>query len=257
MSGHTWSGISALLLVFCFHGGLMGATAGEEVPPLGSTQELAVEAGDLAHAEGMNAATPDRGEAVARALSELRTLDEHLGATPTDLEAHLQRVRLLYFLSIDQGRFLDRTAGAIDEARPHISGDTESRRIGIALEGYAAALEVLRGKHAVWPPSKLGHLRKGLERLDEEVEQHSDHAELRYLRLVSGFYLPRVFGRQDRVREDLVMLERRLPEVVEDFPPSTFAGMASFTLEHGPSGAEVHRPLLRALQKVEREMPDV
>jgi hypothetical protein len=191
----------------------------------------------------------ERDPAVAEATDELRVLDLHVEARPEDVPARVQRLRLLYFLAIDDSSRLDPADRAIDELRDRTVPD----EIDVTLDAYRAALEVLRGKHATWPWSKLSHLRNGLGAMDDAVRRAPGHVELRYLRLVSGFYLPAIFGRSDAVHEDLQVLERRLPSARREFPPSTFAGMAAFVLENGPSEGPDVEPLARALARAEEE----
>lgn len=210
------------------------------------TEEVRIAAQSAQPAEEYEASARDA--AVATARGELVTLERRLKQDADDVAARVQRLRLLYFLAIDDEAHLEVAEEAISGIERHLP-TAESPELPVTLEAYAAALRVLEGKHATWPWSKLSHVRTGLGRMDEWVERAPDHVELRYLRLVSGYYLPGIFRRGDAVREDFRVLERLLPETRRQFPASTFAGMAAFVLEHGPSdGSETER-LERALDQ--------
>jgi hypothetical protein len=83
--------------------------------------------------------------------------------------------------------------------------------LAATLTAYEGALATLRAKHALWPPRKLQHLRAGLAVLDATIEAHPEHAEARYLRLMSCYYLPSILGRGGSVQEDFAALARLLP----------------------------------------------
>ncbi len=107
---------------------------------------------------------------------------------------------------------------------------SEAQRLVLAYEGSFMAL---RAKHGGGPRARLRDLKEGFERMDAAVSASPDAAELRYIRLMSGFYLPRLFGRREAVREDLSALARVLPESDDRFPPGLYAVVVDFVLEHG------------------------
>ena len=95
-------------------------------------------------------------------------------------------------------------------------------------EGYRAALTILKAKHAFWPIKKMRYLKEGLPILDTLLTAQPDHVELRYLRLLSCYYLPRFLGRSDSVREDLAALASLLPKARSAFPPKLYDDMWRF-----------------------------
>lgn len=101
------------------------------------------------------------------------------------------------------------------------------------VEAYRAALVVLKAKHAFWPTTKLAHLERGLPVLDRLVQEHPRHAEIRYLRLLSCYFLPGFLGRKDSVREDVAALSGLLPPAEGDFPPDLYREMLLFVLDAG------------------------
>jgi hypothetical protein len=58
-------------------------------------------------------------------------------------------------------------------------------------------------------------------------------AEPRYVRLMSGFHLPAVFGRRDVVVEDLRLLSRLVSARSDALPPELSPGAGAFLREHG------------------------
>ena len=97
---------------------------------------------------------------------------------------------------------------------------------------YGAALTIMRAKHARWPFSKMKHLRRGLPVLDDLVAEHPAHAEIRYLRLISCYYLPGFLGRKWSTEEDMKYLAAELPTIRSTVEPSIYAIMAEFILDN-------------------------
>lgn len=165
----------------------------------------------------------------ARGLDDLRRVDSALAADPARGDLRLDRLRILYVLAVK------------DEARRH---EGEAYLAGLPgslglppgdplLQAYRGAFRVLGAKHDFWPPRKLEHLKAGLPALDSGVAARPDHAEIRYLRLVSGYYLPFFIGRGGEVKDDFAALARLLPEAHGQYPARWYLGFARFVLEKG------------------------
>lgn len=171
----------------------------------------------------------NHAEAQQRARRDLALLEEvHIGG-PLAGWYDLQRLRIVYFLGLEEETYVDRLdqeTARFRDLHPDRGADTEA-----TLQAYEAAAEVLRAKHAFWPGSKTGHLRTGLAALDGLVDSHPDHPEVRYLRLVSTAYLPFFFGRGDGAREDARVLARLLPGARAAFPGPTLVAMTDVLLE--------------------------
>jgi hypothetical protein len=162
-------------------------------------------------------------------LADLRRADSALAADPGRADLRLDRLRILYVLSVK------------DEARRH-EGEAclaeDPAALGLApgdplLQAYRGAFRVLGAKHDLWPPRKLEHLKAGLPALDSAVAARPEHAEIRYLRLVSGYYLPFFIGRGAEVKADFAALARLLPSAHDDYPARWYLGFARFVLEKG------------------------
>lgn len=150
----------------------------------------------------------------------------------------LSPLRELYFRSV---RSADALRPAFDElerlrATPPTAADRELEGV---LTAYRGALLTLQAKHAPWPHQKLRYVREGFAVLDDAVAAHPEIAEVRYLRLMSGYYLPSFFGRGGSVREDFAALARLLPSAADRYPPDLYQAIVRFVLEHGePRPAE-------------------
>jgi hypothetical protein len=107
-----------------------------------------------------------------------------------------------------------------------------------SAEALRGALEVVRAKHSNWPPNKLKYLRSGAGILDEVVERNPDNPEVRYLRLVSFFYLPSLLRRDDSVEEDFRALIGLLPKGPGPLPPLLHQQVTLFVLENGEVKSE-------------------
>lgn len=128
----------------------------------------------------------------------------------------ISEVRDGYLTAVESEEAVDGTLSAIEGCDREL------------YQAYEAALVTLKAKHAFWPHKKLSYVRKGLDRLDGLVRAHPANAEIRYLRLLSCYFLPSFFGREWSVKEDLHALEVLLPEVRSEFPPDLYDEMLRF-----------------------------
>lgn len=158
---------------------------------------------------------------LARVDARLRAETERVGTR----ELRLERLRLLYFLSVAEERYMVLAEGEIAWLRE--AGAPEP-----VLRAFAGALEVVRGKHAFWPHDKVGHVRGGLAVLDEAIRRAPESRDVRYLRLLSCFYLPFFFGRGDTVDEDLGALAGLLTRGPGSLSPGSYVAVADFVLLH-------------------------
>jgi len=154
----------------------------------------------------------------------------------------LSRVRAAYVAAVDE-------PSAIDVGLAHVAGlDRGSAPEGL-LRAYEGAFTMLRARHAFWPRAKWRHAQDGLAILDRAVAFDPDHAEVRYLRLVSSYYLPFFFGRGDAVAEDFAALAGLLPAVRDDYPEDWYEGVVRFVVEHGGVSGDRRRALLDVLDE--------
>jgi hypothetical protein len=195
-----------------------------------------------------------------RRWAERRLAELEAGAPPG--AGGLERLWTLYHLGVGEEERLDEARALAAELRS-LADASRSRGIdasgtpgaeapgleGIVVEALGGAVEVARAKYTRWPPSKLQHLRTGMETLDRLAADRPDDLRVRYLRLVSGFYVPFFVKREEVVREDLRVLAAGLPERPEGFSPSLFVGVARFVLEHGDPTPEERRRLVAALRE--------
>ncbi len=163
-------------------------------------------------------------------------------------ELHLERLRLLYFLSVADEDFIPPALHQIDMLEEGGAGAPDLPGV---LEAFGAAIEVVRGKHAFWPMSKVSHVRDGLKVLDALLARSPDLAEARYLRLLSCYYLPFFFGRGDTVTEDL----EALSDLLLVRPPlmswDAYDAVVDFVITRGELGGQ-RRSALAAAQEMAR-----
>jgi hypothetical protein len=151
------------------------------------------------------------------------------------LGVRLERIRALYFLSVDEGKWADIARDSLSALKANIPSASEEE---VTFEAYRGALQVVRAKHARWPPNKLKHLDKGARILDGLVDREPENLEVRYLRLASYLFLPFFLRRDDSVAADLGTLVADLPEKPGAFSPALYQAVVEFVLENGSLEAE-------------------
>jgi hypothetical protein len=182
------------------------------------------------------------------AVQHLRDVERRLAEAPDDLRLHSERLGTLYLLAVELEDAVEAAYTAIDTIRTRFDADAGSA-LDARLVAYDGALTTLRAKHAFWPHHKLGHVRRGMSILDRAISLEAEDAVIRYLRLMSGFYLPGLFGRHDEVREDLAVLARLLPAARVDFPGRMFHTVVRFVLDNGRVTAADRRVLEHMLRQ--------
>jgi phytoene synthase len=101
------------------------------------------------------------------------------------------------------------------------------------LQAYRGSFTTLLAKHGGWPSERMRNLNEGFALMDAAVAAGPSAADVRYIRLMSGFYLPGIFGRDEEVERDMEMLARLLPEARDSFPEDLYPEVVAFVLEHG------------------------
>lgn len=141
----------------------------------------------------------------------------------------VDQVRHLYYEAVQSEGAIARGLAEVERQR----AATRDEAVRATLTAYVGAFTLLRAKHGVWPPDRLRHTRAGLAVLDSLIAAHPEHAEARYLRLMSCYYLPRILGRGWSVREDFAGLARLLPSVRGQVPPDLYGAITRFVLDNG------------------------
>lgn len=150
-------------------------------------------------------------------------------APPPGARTGLELVRHLYMNAVESERAIPGGMAEVDRQR----AAAKDGNVDATLAAYRGAFTLLRAKHGTWPPDRLRHTRQGLAVLDSVIAEHPDHAEARYLRLMSCYYLPRILGRGGSVRDDFAALARLLPSVREQYPPELYRAIVDFVLRNG------------------------
>ena len=178
------------------------------------------------------------------ATRRLQELEANRESGPATLERETERLWALYLVSVGKKRRVEEAETLVVALRERAE---EAGLSTTPYEALEAAVEVVKAKHARWPPSKLSHLRSGLGSLDRLVASDPDNLQVRYLRLMSCFYLPFFLKREDSVAEDMGVLISRLPHHPSAFSPVLYRGVALFLLENAEMTPEARMHLEEAL----------
>lgn len=165
---------------------------------------------------------------------------------PDPPRSGIEEVRRLYGEALRSERAIGRGLAEVERLR--VGAEGRNPATGATLSAYTGAFIVLRAKHGIWPPDRVRHIRGGLAVLDSVVAANPRHAEARYLRLMSCYYLPRLFGRGWSVRDDFAALARLLPSVRGDYPPNLYQAIVRFVIQNGQPSAEQRAALQASLQ---------
>jgi hypothetical protein len=163
----------------------------------------------------------------ARLLLSVLTLLPVTGSAQSDIE----QLRNVYLDAVQREAAIAPGLALIAGFRT--AGEARQIIPETVLTAYEGAFITLRAKHGFWPVSRLRHLRDGLALMDAAVLEDPDQPEIRYLRLMSCFYLPGILGRGWSVGEDFAALARLLPDRRADYPPALYETIVRFVIEHG------------------------
>lgn len=180
------------------------------------------------------------------ALQRLQEVEPGSDRKPSDLPHHpdLERLWALYFLSVEEKEWEKPAVALADSlARNPLPEDLHVHALG-------GAIEVVRAKNSRWPPNKLKHLRQGLSVLDRLVEEEPRDPAVRYLRLVSCYYLPFFLEREESVKEDFAVLASVLPDRGDAFSPQVRHAVLRFVLDKGEVGEPDRTRLEKSLEEL-------
>jgi hypothetical protein len=200
-----------------------------------------------ADAESRDAGTaaPERADVFAQGIADLEAIEGRVRAHPDSLGPRWDRLRVLFVLGVKEPEYLDAADKAIADLASRRDSAPETSNLARA---YRGAVRVVRAKHGFRPGRKMEHLKAGLPALDSAVASAPDQAEVRYLRLVSGYYLPFFIGRKEEVRQDFAALARLLPGKAGEYPPRWYLSVAGFVLDKGRIGKERQAELRKSMQ---------
>lgn len=178
--------------------------------------------------------------------AHLADLEKRIARDTGNAPLRHERLRNLYFLSVSDNKWLSTAVQSLSWLERHdaIGDDLRS--------AYLGAFEVVRAKHALWPPSKLEFLKRAEPLLDSAAARSPDDVEVRYLRLMSCYYLPFFFGRSWSVKSDFDALARLLPGAGGTLPPGLLATVAKFVLDKHGSLTATQRAKLKATHEASR-----
>jgi hypothetical protein len=156
--------------------------------------------------------------------SHLVRIEKRIASDTGDVQARMDRLRTLYFLSVGDADLLPEAERSLAwlVARSRIESDLR--------QAYKGAFEVVRAKHGLWPPGKLDALKRARPLLDGAVARSPNHVEIRFLRLISCYHLPFFFGRSWSVEEDFGRLAKLLPEASDPHLAGLRTEISAFVL---------------------------
>ena len=147
------------------------------------------------------------------------------GFSVAQTSSELERLRSAYLESAEDET---RIVAGMALARS-ISSRTDAPR----ARAYDAAFEVMKARHAFWPMSKMDHVEEGIPQLDALVLAYPNDIEIRYLRLVSTYFIPSFLGYSDHLMEDFQMLANALPLAQHEYSTDMMRMMSAFVVAHG------------------------
>jgi phytoene synthase len=195
-----------------------------------------------------------RSEVAARVRAEFESAEARIRAHPDSAAPRLDRLRVAYAMGVSKEPYLNQAGRDADWLEARAGGDPARLNL---VRAYRGAILVAHAKHGFNLNRKLRLLEAAAPLLDSAVAAEPEGAEVRYLRLVSGYYLPFFLGRKAAVREDFAALARILPGVTGRFPPRFYLSVAGFVLDEGDLDAESEARLARAMESVAEALPKV
>lgn len=190
-------------------------------------------------------APQERKSDYAKGLAELVRAESAFTAHPDSLPLRFDRLRIRYVLGIKEEAHLD--AADADWQTLFQAGRPQDKALLLA---YAGALRVARAKHGYNFQRKWDRLKAGLPLLDSAVALAPEHPEVRYLRLVSNYYLPFFMGRRAQVKADFTVLAHLLP-AAQAYPDRWLKNVGRFVLDKGDLDAEEGAALASHLRQLE------
>ncbi len=166
-----------------------------------------------------------------------------MGVESASGQSPAERLRAYFFASVSDETVIE----AANDYLASLSGEADPE-----IRAYGAIFEVMRARHAFWPVRKMHHLNAGLPVLDTLVTEYPDHLEIRYLRLMACYYLPRFLGRGWSVETDLLALAELLPGAARAYPAGLYREMVRFVVDSEVVTEEQRRGLRSALAASER-----
>lgn len=168
-----------------------------------------------------------------------------LAGRPDD--RRLDRLARRYLRAVEDESAIEPALALIDTIRA-ARGPTVDAILDARLTAYRGAITTLRAKHGFWPHRRFANVEEGLELLDRAVRAAPDAAEIRALRLLSGYHLPFFFERGDEVEEDFRRLAALLPCAGNAIMPALYEDIVRFVLENGDLEPAARRPLERLVR---------
>lgn len=140
----------------------------------------------------------------------------------------LEKARLLFYASVDNGRLIDSAMVSFDR----LAQQQPSWRY--RAQTYQGALVALKGKHALLPTEKLKWTKKGLKVMDQGLAADSQDIESLFIHGMTCYFLPFFFKRHAEAEKNLKKILFLLPEHHKEYDLALLQNAFRFIAEHVP-----------------------
>lgn len=86
----------------------------------------------------------------------------------------------------------------------------------LALLGSAFTM---KARDTVWPGTRLGYVKEGNRKMDRAVDLAPDDPEVRLVRAINNYHMPKFLGRERLVKQDFAWLWRKVQAAPTNFAP--------------------------------------
>jgi tetratricopeptide (TPR) repeat protein len=141
------------------------------------------------------------GQSFAQQLAELQS---KFAADPTNTTLLFKLADLCH----DEGGRDNRDAVKLAEKYFHqLLALEPTNALAMALLGSTLTM---KGRDALWPNTQIKHVKEGNRTMDAAVKLAPDDPEVRFVRAINNFHMPKFLGREEIVQADFAWLWEQL-----------------------------------------------
>lgn len=147
-------------------------------------------------------------------------------AVNASVKEALEDARKQFYAAIEDKKQIEpaiKLFGKIKQVSPKYTGRAEV---------YIGALVALRGKHALFPYTKLKWARRGLAIMDTGLKKSPNDIEALFIHGTTCYYLPFFFRRRDDAQRDFKKIIKLMPQQMHAYAPKLIKNIAGFLLEN-------------------------
>ena len=142
------------------------------------------------------------------------------------VEETLKSARKQFYAAIENKKQIEpaiKRFEHIAEVEPKYAGRTQV---------YIGALVALKGKHALFPHTKLKWARRGLAIMDSGLKKSPNDIEALFIHGTTCSYLPFFFRRGDDAQRDFRKIIKLMPQRMDAYDPKLITNVVVFLLEN-------------------------